>query len=124
MDRFIVVSNDDAVKQRLPGWENFYHVDGDFHFCLYETDGKKPIRLVGEDGGEPEDQTLGRDWKWVPAEMNKLSRQIAQLQKLCAEMYQVYGTCGSSARVLDQLSAAASGKPLPYPTLLPYTPEG
>lgn len=24
-----------------------------------------PVEFIGEDGGEPEDQTLGRDWKWV-----------------------------------------------------------
>jgi hypothetical protein len=24
-----------------------------------------PVELLGSDGGEPEDQTLGRDWSWV-----------------------------------------------------------
>jgi hypothetical protein len=123
MDRFIVVSADEAAKQKLPGWEGFHHSGGDWHLCLYETDGEKPTRLVGEDGGEPEDQTLYRDLKWVPVEMNKLAAETQALRQLCAEMYQVYGACGSSARVLDQLSSAASGKPLPYETLLPYIKE-
>jgi hypothetical protein len=25
----------------------------------------RPVELLGTDGGEPEDQTLGRDWSWV-----------------------------------------------------------
>lgn len=25
-----------------------------------------PVELLGSDGGEPEDQTLGRRWSWVP----------------------------------------------------------
>lgn len=24
-----------------------------------------PVELLGSDGGEPEDQTIRRDWKWV-----------------------------------------------------------
>jgi hypothetical protein len=24
-----------------------------------------PVQLIGWDGGEPEDQTLGRDWSWI-----------------------------------------------------------
>ncbi len=46
--------------------------------------------------------------------------EIDRLRTLCAEMYQVAGTLGADARVLDNLSAAASGKPLPHASLLPY----
>lgn len=81
MDKFIVVSTDEAVKQKLPGWEYFHRNGGDWHLCLYETDGEKPIRLVGEDGGEPEDQTLYRDLKWVPIEMNRLAKEIEELKQ-------------------------------------------
>lgn len=30
----------------------------------------KPVEVVGEDGGEPEDQTLGRNWSWVVPALN------------------------------------------------------
>lgn len=45
--------------------------------CLveYDTNGKI-IRVVNSDGGEPEDQTFGRNWAWVVDEMNKLDEEI------------------------------------------------
>ena len=42
------------------------------------------------------------------------------LRMLCAEMYQVAGVLGAPEQVLDNLSAAAAGKPLPHKTLLPF----
>lgn len=33
------------------------------------------IEYVGCDGGEPEDQTLGRDWAWVVGALNKEARR-------------------------------------------------
>lgn len=83
MNRFIVVSSKDARANRYPGYDDPVH---DRHFldgwcwCLYETDGEKPIRLIAEDGGEPEDQCLVRDWDWVPTELNKLASRIAELE--------------------------------------------
>lgn len=35
-------------------------------------------RVVGTDGGEPEDQLLVRDWSWVAVELNKLHDQATQ----------------------------------------------
>lgn len=86
MDRFIVVSAEDARKQELPGWDCLHQNGSGWHWCLYETDGEKPIRLVGEDGGEPEDQFLVRDLKWVPVEMNKLAEKIKSLEERIDEM--------------------------------------
>lgn len=37
-----------------------------------------PVRLLGMDGGEPEDQTLGRDWSWIAKALDdayKLGRE-------------------------------------------------
>ena len=34
-----------------------------------------PPRLVGMDGGEPEDATFGRDWSWVVDELNALAEE-------------------------------------------------
>lgn len=36
---------------------------------LYSDD--IPLRLIGHDGGEPEDQTLYRDWAWVVDALNE-----------------------------------------------------
>ena len=54
------------------------------------------------------------------AELEAARAEIDRLRKLCAEVYQVAGTLGADARVLDNLWAAADGKPLPHASLLPY----
>lgn len=41
-------------------------------------------------------------------------------QQLLAELYQILGVLDAPARVLDQVSAAVNGDPLPYDTLLPF----
>jgi hypothetical protein len=48
----------------------------DTQWALVEYDGDQMVRIVGVDGGEPEDQTLVRDWNWVAVEMNALARQL------------------------------------------------
>ena len=47
--------------------------------------------------------------------------RLDQLEDVCAELYQVLGTLGAPARVLDQTLAASEGRPLPYETLLPFS---
>jgi hypothetical protein len=49
--------------------------------------------------------------------------ELERLRDLCSEVYQVAGALGASDRVLDNLWAAAAGKPIPHDTLLPYAPE-
>ncbi len=53
-------------------------------------------------------------------ELEAARAEIDRLRNLCAEMYQVAGTLGADARVLDNLWAAADGKPMPHGSLLPY----
>lgn len=43
-------------------------------------------RLVGIDGGEPEDQLLCRDWKWVPEELNRLAATLAARDERIREL--------------------------------------
>lgn len=67
--RFIVIPSNEANA-----------AFGDFgldpnSWSLVETDGEKPIRFIGADGGEPEDQTLVRDWNWVATEMNAVDAE-------------------------------------------------
>ena len=87
MDRYIVVSNLDAIEAGYPGAEEMKeryerHSLGDVFCCLYETDGEKPIRLVGNDHMEPEDARLYRDLSWLVNELNSLAREIDHLSEL------------------------------------------
>lgn len=43
------------------------------NYCIYDT---KHNVIVGEDGGEPEDQLLVRDWVWVCDSLNALCSEI------------------------------------------------
>lgn len=92
MDKYIVVSNAEAVERKLPGWEGLLHNnDSGFHLCLYETDGNKPTRLVGEDGGEPEDANLARDFRWVVKELNLLATKIMDLMNEIENIHETGG---------------------------------
>jgi hypothetical protein len=54
-------------------------------------------------------------------EPQALNRRATRLEVLCSELYQVLGTLGAPSRVLDQVLAAAEGRPLPHRTLLPFS---
>ncbi len=84
MNRYIVVSNVDAIEAGYPGAEEMKERYerrslGDVFCCLYETDGEKPIRLVGNDHMEPEDARLYRDLSWVVDELNRVAREADSL---------------------------------------------
>lgn len=48
------------------GWTDYNDISG-----IWEVEDDIGYRFVGSDGGEPEDQTLGRNWRWVVDELNK-----------------------------------------------------
>jgi hypothetical protein len=50
-----------------------------------------------------------------------LKAEVERLRMVCAEAYQFAGEVGAPERVLDNLSAAADGRPLPHETFLPVT---
>ena len=50
-----------------------------------------------------------------------LERRIAVLEQVCAEAYQLAGAVGAPERALDNLAAAADGKPIPHATFLPVS---
>ena len=83
-DRFVQESMFEAT---LKGWEGAYagwcgkHRDSDkpvrecyncndYRSGIFDTS-TDPPSLIGNDGGEPEDQTLNRDWSWVVGALNK-----------------------------------------------------
>ena len=73
-DRFQVFLTDNLS-------DRFRDFAGDGHWALCEVLNGKIIRMVGIDGGEPEDQTLVRDWQWVVNEMNQLRRLYDEAHK-------------------------------------------
>ncbi len=76
MDRFITTPSSEAIEKNYPEsgeMQEDYEKYGDRFWCLYETNGEKPIRLVATDGGEPEDANFGRDFGWIVEELNHLA---------------------------------------------------
>lgn len=73
--RFRVLGVDDARKLGLSCADCCY--DEDYRYLLVEFIDEKPARIVGSDGGAPEDQSLLRDWRWVAFEMNQLAAAAA-----------------------------------------------
>jgi hypothetical protein len=66
-------------------------------------------------------------------EADPRNAEIARLRQDCAEAYQVVGSLAGSAglfghpevtKALDNLLAAAEGKPRPHADLMPFAPEG
>ena len=51
----------------------------------------------------------------------RLEQRITQLQHVCAEAYQLSGAVGAPEKARDNLSAAASGRPMPHATVLPVS---
>lgn len=63
-----IVSLQDAKENDYPYYMNWEHVtEDDMHWCwgVWSFMGDTPLTYMGEDGGEPEDQVLIRDWRWV-----------------------------------------------------------
>jgi len=79
--RFRIIRHDDVPHQLRDGCcplqPTKHGCWRDCRYAIVEFNGEKPVRVVGSDGGEPEDQLLVRDWSWVWVEMNKLAAQIA-----------------------------------------------
>lgn len=56
------------------GWpeaDEYGDYDADFRCGLWELQDGKPVRLLGTDCGEPEDNRFTRDWSWVRGELQR-----------------------------------------------------
>ena len=53
--------------------------------------------------------------------IRNLEERISILEQVCAEAYQLAGAVGAPERALDNLGAAAEGKPIPHATFLPVS---
>ena len=54
-------------------------------------------------------------------QIRELERRVASLQQVCGEAYQLAGAVGAPVKALDNLAAAACGKPMPHATLPPVS---
>lgn len=68
--RFRILAVDDAQALLVPGADCY---DEDWCYLLVEFKDNQPVRILGSDGGAPEDQSLVRDWQWVAYELNGLA---------------------------------------------------
>jgi hypothetical protein len=61
----------------------------------------------------------------IRAELGRLRAEVEALRSLCAAAYQIVGAADGPVRMMDNLSAAASGLPLPHDPMagLPWTPN-
>lgn len=50
-----------------------------------------------------------------------LVQRISILEQVCAEAYQLAGAVGAPEKALDNLAAAAGGRPIPHATFLPVS---
>lgn len=70
-----------------PQWERPEFGEDYDGLCVVDT---LTDAVVGADGGEPEDQTLGRDWRWVVAALNSVNAErdaaLAEGGRLRAEL--------------------------------------
>ncbi|MHA1169375.1 MAG: hypothetical protein ACTSRU_16230 [Candidatus Hodarchaeales archaeon] len=85
MVKFKVMSSDEIIEQKIPNYTLYQDARdsfGSFCWAIVEfDDDDNPLRIVGEDGGEPEDQKLVRDWKWVEEELNLLADKERELKQ-------------------------------------------
>ena len=51
----------------------------------------------------------------------QLKDRVRVLEQVCAEAYQLAGAVGAPVKALDNLSAAAGGRPIPHETFLPVS---
>lgn len=59
-----------ALARFIPGPDEDPYGDCDHDRYVFRYEGLRPVEFIGSDGGEPEDQTLGRDWAWVVPALN------------------------------------------------------
>ena len=64
-----------ADKKGYPGaWEDCDEYEGGSG--IWECEDGKPVKLLGVDGGEPEDASFCRDYSWVIDALDKLAEEL------------------------------------------------
>ncbi len=75
----------------------------------------RPQRLVVSGTLERADGAARR----ATAALDAMRREVDRLRRVCVEAYHLAAVVGAPTRVLDNLWAAAEGKPIPHETFLP-----
>ncbi len=65
------MTTQEAINIRVPSAEDWHSDWEDWRQVVVEITDQTPVRILGCDGGEPEDNTLSRDWCWITDELNK-----------------------------------------------------
>lgn len=109
-NRFFVVYESEAKEllgDSFAGGSTGGTYDGE-SWCLLEKMDDGTHRLVGMDGGEPEDQLLIRDWAWVVTELNAQAKQIEKLKRVAKAADAAYDcyVAAHSDEVSDELCLA------------------
>ena len=63
-----------AKAAGLPDWSDVYDDWNPYWVGVWMFVDGVATKLIGSDGGEPEDQTMGRDWSWVVPALNEAYR--------------------------------------------------
>jgi hypothetical protein len=66
--RVIDAEEGKRLNAPIPPWEDGWDDLLDSWYpssYLYRFEDDIPVEFIGQDGGEPEDQTFSRDWGWV-----------------------------------------------------------
>ena len=62
--KYKVLSFEEAMRLGFDGeFVGYYNYE--YRSGVFRMEDDKPVEMLGHDGGEPEDQTLWRDWSWV-----------------------------------------------------------
>ena len=66
-----VLTLGDAERAGLDvGWKDSYG-EWEYDHAVVRVEDNCSVEIIGTDGGEPEDQTLTRDWYWVADALNE-----------------------------------------------------
>lgn len=101
--RFVVVWSDQAEGIDPKQISGFLY-NGEACNLLIDTETKE---IVGADGGEPEDQTLGRDWSWVPELLNIICAEEREKARDAYERGRLTGL-EEAHRTCDEYRAACA----------------
>ncbi len=81
MIKYEILTNEEEVKLGIAEKDKW----DDYCLMLWLFVDDKPVKLIASDGGEPEDNSFGRDWNFVPGELNKLAKRINKLEERLKE---------------------------------------
>lgn len=65
MVTYETIALDEAVERNLPNIDQYEGLVLEWSWGIWRCEDGVPVEYIGEDGGEPEDQSLIRDWSWV-----------------------------------------------------------